>query len=431
MITYREAEEYISDIPKFAGKNTLQDTRKMLGLLTESPRSKIIHVAGTNGKGSVCAYLRAILMAGGCSVGMFISPHLETTRERICLGTELISEEAFVRIFERVREASVSAQKNGLNHPSYFEFLFLMAMCYFCEKNPEYIILETGLGGRLDATNCILPDLCVITEIGYDHMQYLGNTIEEIAYQKAGIIKPGIPVVFVDKSKAATKVLEEYAKETKSPVVMVRKEDILNVNIKNKSIDFSLHTGYYNYVGLSLNTTALYQTENASLAVCASEMLGDERITPDIVRKGLGAARWPGRMEEILPGIYLDGAHNEDGIAAFLSTVQSTLCKGRRFLLFGVVQDKRYDVMIRNIADKMLFDEVAVTVLETERSASMEQLKEAWGKYGQINCSFYENVEKAYLHLCAEKESCDEIYVVGSLYLIGQMKSLMRRIQND
>ena len=131
MITYKEAEEYIAEIPKFAGKNTLQDTEKMLKLLTGDLKSKIVHVAGTNGKGSVCAYLRSILLEGGCSVGMFISPHLETIRERICFGTELISEVAFVDVFEKVKEASISGKKMGLNHPSYFEFLFLMAMCYF------------------------------------------------------------------------------------------------------------------------------------------------------------------------------------------------------------------------------------------------------------------------------------------------------------
>lgn len=431
MITYKEAEEYIAEIPKFAGKNTLQDTEKMLKLLTGDLKSKIVHVAGTNGKGSVCAYLRSILLEGGCSVGMFISPHLETIRERICFGTELISEEAFVDVFEKVKEASISGKKMGLNHPSYFEFLFLMAMCYFGEKNPDYIILETGLGGRLDATNCIRPDLCVITEIGYDHMQYLGDTLEQIASEKAGIIKPGVPVVFVDKRGITTEVLAEYAKEAESPAIIIKKDDILNVNMNNKSIDFSLHTGYYNYVDLSLNTTALYQTENAALAVCAAELLEDDRITKDIVRKGLRAAYWPGRMEEILPGIYLDGAHNEDGIAAFLGTVQNNTCQGRKLLLFGVVEDKRYEAMIQQIADAMLFDKIAVTVLETERSASADHLKEAWGKYGQVHCSFFDNVKEAYLCLCADRKSQDVIYIVGSLYLIGQIKSLMRRMQDD
>lgn len=430
MTTYKEAEEYILNIPKFAGKNTIADTKKMLELLTGSMDSKIIHVAGTNGKGSVCAYLRAILMESGRSVGMFTSPHLETVRERICLGREIISEKEFTEVFEKVKEKAVHAKEMGLHHPSFFEFLFLMAMIYFKEKNPDYIILETGLGGRLDATNCVIPKICVITQIGYDHMQYLGNTIEEIAAEKAGIMKPGVPVVFVDKRRQSTEVLAKYAKKVKSPVVIIGKDNILNVNINNKNIDFSLRTGYYNYVSLFLSTKALYQVENASLAVAAAEMLRDGNITPKAIEKGLKKAFWPGRMEEILPGVYLDGAHNEDGIAAFLSTVKEDNCEGKRLLLFGVASDKQYETMIMELAGAGLFAEAAVTELITDRSASIDRLEHIWKQY-EVPCTFYETAQEAYFYLQNRKEKKDLIYIVGSLYLIGQMKSLMRRIQND
>ncbi len=430
MTAFKEAENYILQIPKFAGKNTIEDTKRMLELLAGSMESRIIHVAGTNGKGSVCAYLRGILMESGYSVGMFTSPHLETMRERICIGEEKISEKKFVEIFEKVKEESVHAWETGLGHPSFFEFIFLMAMVYFKEKNPDYIILETGLGGRLDATNCIKPSMCVITEIGYDHMQYLGNTIKEIAAEKAGIIKPGVPVVFVDKRRESTEVLTEYAKKMGSPAVKIGKENILNVNINNKNIDFSLRTGYYNYVSLFLKTRALYQIENASLAVAAAEELRDKQITPDVIRKGLWAAGWPGRMEEALPGIFLDGAHNEDGINAFLNTVKEDACKGKRLLLFGVVMDKQYQTMISRIASSGFFAQAAVTALETDRSVSLNKLKTVWSQY-EIPCSFYENAEESYEYLRENKGRDDIIYVVGSLYLIGQIKSFMRRIQND
>ena len=428
MKTYEEIEQYILDIPKFAGKNTLEDTAELLKMLTgDRIKSKIIHVAGTNGKGSVCAYLRSALMESGYSVGMFTSPHLETMRERICIGNDMISKKEFVNIFKKVQE--VIGERN---HPSFFEFLFLMAMTWFEEEKPEYIILETGLGGRLDATNCIeRPKLCVITEIGYDHMQYLGNSLAEIAAEKAGIIKRGVPVVFVDKRKESTEVLAEYAKKAQSPAIMIGKDNILHVNINNKSIDFSLHTGYYNYVSLLLPTTALYQTENAALAVAALEALKDVKVTETTIRRGLQHACWPGRMEEALPGIYLDGAHNEDGIEAFLNTVKKDDCKGRRFLLFGVVRDKRYDVMSQRIAESGLFSETAITFLETDRSASINELKTVWGQYAGAKCSFYECAKEAYGHLTALKKSEDVIYIAGSMYLIGQMKSLMRRKQDD
>ena len=405
MVSYEEAVKYIEEIPKFAGKNTVEDTGRMLSLLTgNSLKSKVIHVAGTNGKGSVCAYLRSILTKAGRSVGMFISPHLEVMRERISIGSEMIAEEDFVRIFIKVRQMAQRSGDYGLSHPSYFEFLFLMAMCYFGEKQPDYILLETGLGGRLDATNSVLnPAVCVITQIGYDHMQYLG----------------------------VTGILTEFAQKKRCKAVMLGKDQILNVNIKNKTIDFSLHTGYYNYVSLSLNTSALYQVENASLAVLAAQELKDDRITPDVIRKGVWAACWPGRMEEIIPGVFLDGAHNEDGIEAFLRTAAEDGCKGKRILLFGVVADKRYRKMIQMIEDSGLFAQAVVTVLETDRSVSIDELTRIWKQHKKIRCSFHEETGEALKKLLNDKTSEDTAYVVGSLYLIGQVKSLMRRMQDD
>ncbi len=296
MASYKEAKRYIEEIPRFAGKNRVEDTARLLLRITEhSLKGKIIHVAGTNGKGSVCAYLRSILMAGGRSVGMFISPHLETMRERISLNGKMISEEEFTEIFVMVKEKVEDWEKEGHSHPSFFEFLFLMAMVHFSKIQPDYVILETGLGVRLDATNSILnPAVCVITQIGYDHMQYLGDTLTQIAAEKAGIIKENVPVIFADKRVEVTGILTDYARKRKSKTVILRKDHILNVNIKNKTIDFSLHTGYYNYVSLSLNTFALYQVENASLAVLAVQELMDEGISPDMVRKGLWDAFWPG-----------------------------------------------------------------------------------------------------------------------------------------
>lgn len=442
MATFKEAEQYISNIPRFAGKHTLEDTRRLLGKLTEEKlNSRIIHVAGTNGKGSVCAYLRSVLLCSGASVGMFISPHLETVRERISVGNDMISEEEFVGVFERVREAvgkeerhrALCGQEPKDSHPSYFEFLFLMAMTYFKEKAPEYVILETGLGGRLDATNSVSgKSVCVITEIGFDHMQYLGNTLGEIAGEKAGIMEPSVPVVSVDKRPEVTEILKECAKKKGCPIYFVTKDDITEINIGNKTIDFSLRTGYYKYVGLSLGGRACYQTENASLAVKTLElfMREDKRICEESIRRGLTAAYWPGRMEEVLPGIYLDGAHNEDGIEAFLNSVREIPCSGRRLLLFGVVQDKRYEKMIRQIASADLFSEAAVTVLETDRSASLERLREIWGQY-KICCYFHQDAQEAYHHLLSDRKEADIIYIAGSLYLIGQMKSLIRRVPDD
>ncbi|NBJ92962.1 bifunctional folylpolyglutamate synthase/dihydrofolate synthase [Parablautia muri] len=426
--TYSETEQYILEIPGFAGKHTLEETKKLLRkAVGDKIPGKVIHIAGTNGKGSVCAYLSSILLESGLSVGMFLSPHLETMRERICIGNEMISEEEFVDVFCRIKEIV-----DEDNHPSFFEFLFLMAMAYFKEKEPDYIILETGMGGRLDATNAIeKPALCIITEIGYDHMQYLGNTIEAITAEKAGIIKAGVPVIFFDKRQKCTEILTQYVKKARSSAFFIGNNNILDVNINNKSIDFSLETGYYNYVSLSLNTTAPYQTENAALAVCAAERLENTKVTPQSIEKGLWAMYWPGRMEEVLPGIYLDGAHNEDGIEAFLHAVRCDSCQGKRLLLFGVVADKRYEAMAFQIAESQLFGEVALTCLETDRSASIDRLKTVWKQYGSLHCSFHESAKEAYRQLISCKEAEDVIYIAGSLYLVGQMKSLIGKADYD
>ena len=432
-VTYEEACEYILDIPKFAGKHTLADTKEMLGRLTGSRiESKIIHVAGTNGKGSVCAYLQSILRTAGFHVGMFISPHLETMRERILYDGEMIPQESFVKTFELVREES-DRQKE--KHPSFFEFLFLMGMCYFKEKEPDYIILETGLGGRLDATNCIAkPKLCVITEIGFDHMQYLGNTLVEIAGEKAGIIKPGTPVVYLDKRKETSRVIEQTATMLETTAIAVKKSQIGRPVMRKKSIDFSFGNGYYRYDNLILRTTAAYQTENASVALVAARSLKEERIDDEAIRKGLYDAFWPGRMEEILPHVFLDGAHNEDGIEAFLQSVSASAeetKKGKRLLLFGVVADKQYDKMIGRIAASDLFSYIAVTVLASDRSASIDKLKVAWAQYKTADCSFHESAEEAFHYIQSIQKEADTIYIAGSLYLVGQIKTLVRRTPDD
>lgn len=434
-VTYEEACEYILDIPKFAGKHTLADTKEMLGRLTGSRiESKIIHVAGTNGKGSVCAYLQSILRTAGFHVGMFISPHLETMRERILYDGEMIPQESFVKAFDLVREES-DRQKE--KHPSFFEFLFLMGMCFLKEKEPDYIILETGLGGRLDATNCIAkPKLCVITEIGFDHMQYLGNTLVEIAGEKAGIIKPGTPVVYLDKRKETSRVIEQTATMLETTAIAVKKSQIGRPVMRKKSIDFSFSNGYYRYDNLILRTTAAYQTENASVALVAARSLKEERIDDEAIRKGLYDAFWPGRMEEILPRVFLDGAHNEDGIEAFLTSVSAANTEqekaaGKRLLLFGVVADKQYDKMIDRIAASQLFSHIAVTVLASDRSASIDKLKVAWAQYKTADCSFHESAEEAFHYIQSIQKEADTIYIAGSLYLVGQIKTLVRRTPDD
>ncbi len=420
-------EEYILGIPQISSKHTLVDIREFLQFMgNPGMRKKMIHVAGTNGKGSVCAYLQSVLTESGIAAGVFTSPHLVTMRERISISGKVISEEEFAAAFHKVRDGVEQfARKRKDNfHPSFFEFLFLMAMVVFESKDIEYIILETGLGGRLDATNVIShPEVCVITEIGYDHMEYLGNSLAEIAGEKAGIMKPGVPVVTIGKKDGVTEKLRETASLSGCPIFVIQPEDIKINEIENKTIDFSFHSRYYMYVRLLLSTKALYQAENAAMAVQAVELLRDARITEEHIRTGLRKTYWPGRMEEIAEGVFLDGAHNEDGIQALLDTVRQDECQGKRYLLFGGIKEKQYQRIIGMLAGSGLFAEAAAVPLETIRSLSVYDLKETFLQYTDLPCTVCRDAQEALRLLKQKKQADDIIYIAGSLYLAGQIKS--------
>lgn len=424
MSTFEEAVDYISDIPRFTSKNTMEDTRAFLHRLGDPDRGlKIIHVAGTNGKGSVCAYMRSVLEAAGYRVALFTSPHLVDIRERFVAEGEMISKEDFLRVFLYIYNMLGEAY-----HPSYFEYLFFMAMVFFAEKNPDFCILETGLGGRLDATNSVSgKELAVITRIGLDHMEYLGNTVEEIAGEKAGILQAGAPVAYWDSGRSISRVFEGKAAELGIKTYPVSKKDYSFSGFQNKSIDFSLHTEYYSYISLTLHTIASYQMENAALAVRALEVLDRGRtISEEALVRGIRNCFWAGRMEEVLPDVYVDGAHNEDGIRAFLETVAGDGHKGPRALLFGAVKDKDCRRMTEELAGAGLFDRIAVAGLKTGRTALPSALREMFEEYPECKCAVYENTEEALRGLVHSRRQGERIYIAGSLYLVGEIKELLR-----
>lgn len=437
--TFGAAVEYLYDVPRFTNKNTMEDTRAHLVRLGHPDRSlkNVIHVAGTNGKGSVCAYLRSMLQEKGFRVAVFTSPHLVDIRERFMVDGQLISKEDFLRIFRMVYdsldwERLEQGEEGEGYHPTFFEYLFFMAVLYFREKQPDYCILETGLGGRLDATNTVSEkSLCMITRIGLDHVEYLGNTLGEIAGEKAGIMRPGVPCVFLEDGKEAAAVFVEHGKRMGIPLHPVSNRDYVFRSFQNKSIDFSVYTGYYGYVEVALRTIARYQMENATLAVRAMEILFDKNhLTAEEIRNGLQKAFWPGRMEEVLPEVFVDGAHNEDGIRAFLETVRGDgLERSQRVLLFSVVQDKDYRSMIQQICSADLFDRIAVAHMETKRAAEMDGLRRLWQeeKSSETTLDFYAHVGTACEELL-RSEKKRRIYIAGSLYLVGEIKEF---VDND
>lgn len=426
---YRQAEEYICGIQKFARKNTNAHTRAYLQLLGNPCQNlKIIHVAGTNGKGSVCNYLNCLLMEHGYHTAMFVSPHLIYMRERMLLDNQMVSEEQFLEAYEQVRETVKQQEgKDGWYHPTFFEYLFLMAMVIFHKASPDYIILETGMGGRLDATNVFdNPVLTIITEIGLDHCQYLGDTKAQIAAEKAGIIKEGVPVVYVDRQKEVSEVLSQAAKLKNSPAYAVDRTRICNVNITDKSIDFSYKSRYYNSIGCTLSTTAGYQLENAAVALEAYEVLFDrEEISPDKLCKALAKAFWPGRMEQLAEGVYVDGAHNEDGIEAFIDSLKRMPAQVRRVLLFSVVSDKEYETMISRVETSGLFDEYIVAGIGDARGLSGEQISVHFHKTPVSRIHICKNIKEAY-NMGVMLKGDGVLYIAGSLYLVGEVKALLK-----
>ena len=442
--TFKEAVAYLDGMPRFTVKKDPDDTRDLRWFLKKlgNPEQKlrIIHVAGTNGKGSVCAYMRSVLEAAGYRTAMFTSPHLVDMRERFVLCGEMISREDFLQVFLAVHEKMQTV--NETSDPefvlNFYEYLFCMALLYFEEKKPDYCIIETGLGGRLDATNYVdNKALTVITRISLDHVQYLGDTTGKIAAEKAGILRPGVPVVYLDGDAQASAVICRKASELGAMQIPVSKKDYTFLGFRKKYIDFSLRSEYYNYISLTLHTIARYQMENAALAVRAVEVLfrsTDQTVTGDgycagtgcpaseEIRRGILNCFWQGRMEEILPSVYVDGAHNDDGIRAFLDTVKEDGCTGGRRLLFGVAADKDCRHMIQRVITSGLFDRIAFTHMRTARSASLEKLREILAAYPEEQFTMYTEVDTALRAELADRRPGERLYIAGSLYLVGEIK---------
>lgn len=405
------AREYLLDIPFWTKKkNTLEQVRAFLEELGNPDEElQIIHVAGTNGKGSVCADLTSVLREAGYHVGTFVSPHLVDIRERFLLDGTPVAEEVFERSFQKVLSAVQIMTSRGYCHPTFFEFVFLMAMVIFQEQKPDYVILETGLGGRLDTTNVIRRPLgCVITSISLEHTQYLGDSIEKIASEKAGIIKKGIPVVYDANQPEASAVICKRAEEMASKAYGLDREDSYG------QVDFA----------------APYQAMNAALAVKLLQVLEIPGVDDQVIQRGLSSVCWKGRMQKIGPGIWLDGAHNPGGIQAFIEAVRKisgtdTTGQGGLQLLFAAVSDKDYGQMIEMLCRGLPIDRVTVVHLNSDRGLEPAILKELFYKNGCSQVETYENVREALDAALGHKGEQDRLFAVGSLYLIGEIEAAL------
>jgi dihydrofolate synthase/folylpolyglutamate synthase len=397
-VNYAESIDWLYGTQAFGIKLGLENARRLVSALAidpDEPGPAVLHVAGTNGKGSVCAVAERILRDAGMRTGLFTSPHLVTYRERIRINGEMISEEAVAAGLTRLRDRACLCEA----HPTFFEITLALAMGHFVEEGCEVVILETGMGGRLDATNAIWSDLAVITSIGLDHQQWLGETIREIAGEKAGILKPDVPVIVGELHPEAREVVGRRALELGIPCVEAHPlPDDWVTGLKGP-----------------------HQRANAALAVEAACRLAGERLTEEGIRRSVAAAQWQGRFQRIDEGLVLDGAHNPAAAAVLRQTWDEEYGEEKAHLVFGAVGSKDLVGILRELLPTLA--SVSFVPVKSERRLPVSEMKaclaEAGG--GGLPQSEHETLPEA---LAAARSRGGRVLVAGSLFLVGEALAL-------
>jgi dihydrofolate synthase/folylpolyglutamate synthase len=424
-MNYPQAVAWLDHQQMFKIKLGLASTRELLAELGNPQNQlEIIHLAGTNGKGSVGATLLALLSAGGYRTGFYSSPHLSSVRERFRIGEHCIPETDFARLITRLAELLADRPS-----PTYFELTTLLALLWFAEQQAEVVILETGMGGRLDATNVVLPLVAIITDISRDHEQHLGSTLTAIAGEKAGIIKPNVPTVFSGRAAEALPVIEARCRELHSPLLLYGRDFDTTIN-EAGTLEYRSHTGS-SRPGLVLALQGAHQAVNTSLALAALDLLAARfPITEPALRQGLQQVRWPGRMERITLlyrnqylSVLLDGAHNEAGVEALVDALRHGSTRRRLLLVWGNMADKEMGpVLVELMA---MAERIILTRAESHRSADPAMLMAQLPPDLQTRCQCVEPVEQALATAAALAGPEDLLCVAGSLYLVGRVRQLL------
>jgi dihydrofolate synthase/folylpolyglutamate synthase len=431
-MNYNEAMDFINNTAKFGSNLGLERTEKILELL-DNPHKKLkcIHIAGTNGKGSTTVMLTEILKEAGYKVGMYISPFLEEFEERIQINGVNIPKEHLSIAVTKVAEAVNKVVELGYDHPTEFEIITCAMFLYFYGMKVDYAVVEVGLGGRLDSTNVITPILSIITSISYDHMKILGDTLDKIAYEKAGIIKPGIPVVVYPQEEESLQAITEIAAERNSKIIEVPNNCVelkasasQAKNIAVQNIFIRTSTRDYN---VELSLLGKHQLLNCAVVLFAAEELIKQgiNISTDNILSALRKVKWPGRLEVMNtePLVAIDGAHNIDGIKKLVESVDMYFSYNKLILILGILADKQVKDMISTIVPKA--DRVIAVTPHSDRAELAVELAEEIRKINP-NVEVIEDYEKAY---CTALSYCDErdmLLVSGSLYMIGDMRRLIK-----
>ena len=378
---------------------------------------KYVHVGGSDGKGSISSSIASILISSGIRTGLYTSPHIEDFNERITVNGEMITDAEAEEILERMR-GCVKEMESAGKTPTFFELITVMAFLHFKNKGVEYAVLEVGMGGRLDSTNVIIPEVSVIGNISMEHTEYLGDTIEKIAFEKAGIIKPGVPCVTLNGGPAFN-VLRKAADERGAPITRIDPTDIIIKKMDEKGVDFSYKEERYR-----ISIPGSRQADNASMAIEAvSKLKIYGHCLRCNVKKGLRDVRWPCRLEKIpeLP-IILDVTHTAAGSKALAEDISKIY--GKVDVVIGMLKDKDPDTMAENIS--MISDRTFITMLDTERTAGLETLLRAFGnKLPEVIAC--ENVSDA-MDTAMSKNSGRNILVTGSFHTTGEVITWLKKM---
>jgi dihydrofolate synthase/folylpolyglutamate synthase len=424
-MTYPETLSYLGQTRRFGMKLGLEPMREIAGALGDPQNTlRFIHLAGTNGKGSTAAFCESCLRASGLRTGLYTSPHLVSVRERIQVDRRPISEAAFVEGFQAVRRA---VEATGREEATFFEWMTALALWHFGREGVDWVVWETGLGGRLDATNIVVPEACIITNIGPDHQQYLGESLREIAAEKAGIIKAGVPVISAVEPGEPLEVIRERAAALGSELALIRDE----MQVENRGLRGLKQMARLDGRELALGLIGRHQIGNAACAVAAMRRL---RVPEEAIARGLENTVWRGRFEILReePLIVLDGAHNVAGTRSLVETWRNFLgerfgwteaqIEGRAHLVFAAAADKDITEMARLL--RPLAERVSLVRLANERSAGPAQLTPF---FSGIPCTCYDSVSAVWQEL-SSAHSKRLTLITGSLFLVGEM--LARRQGN-
>ena len=424
---YLNVLKFLGGAKKFGAKAGLKKPKRLMQILGNPQDSlSFVHIAGTNGKGSTAAFLSEILVLSGYKTGLFTSPFLYEFNERMRINGKNIPDDELTPIMLKVQKAAEQMEREGEEYPTEFDMVTAMAFCYFAQEKCDIVVLEVGLGGRFDATNIInTPLVSVITSLSLDHTQYLGNTIEEIAFEKCGIIKEGGRVVCYGKQpKEALCVIEKNAKERGSKLCVCDFNKLDNCKVLPSGNEF-----VFDGEGFSTNLLGEYQIYNAVTAISAAKELINlgYNITQKTIKEGIKNAKWSGRLEVMsaTPLIIADGSHNADGMQAFVSSAKKLIGDKKAVCVVGMMKDK--DVLSVLFELSKGFQTVIFTTVDNPRASAAEELFQISGDMFNEKYAFCDNGEALRNAINFAGEG-GVVFAVGSLYMIDSIKKETEKI---